>query len=88
MISMRENDVIATHCEAKGQRIHLRLKDGRTVSFAAADYPLLERASDNLLAKVKLCLGGRALRWEELDEDIWVASAVAGKHPRKKMVAA
>ena len=85
---MEEIEVIATRCEVKGRRILLRLKDGQTVSFAASHYPLLEKASDALLAKVKLRLGGRALRWEELDEDIWVASAVQGKHPRKKMMAA
>lgn len=85
---MKETEVIATRCEVKGRRVYLHLKDGRLVSFAAEDYPLLEKASDTLLGRVKLCVGGRALRWEEIDEDIWVAAAVAGKHPSKKLVAA
>ena len=84
---MEETDVIATKCEVKARRICLCLKDGRTVSFPCSHYPLLENASPSLLSKVKLRLGGRALRWEELDEDIWVASAVAGKCPRKLVAA-
>jgi hypothetical protein len=30
---------------------------------------------------VQLRVGGRALRWEELDEDIWIADAVLGLYP-------
>jgi hypothetical protein len=28
-----------------------------------------------------LRVGGRALRWEGLDEDIWVTDAVLGRYP-------
>jgi len=33
-------------------------------------------------------LQGRALRWESLDEDIWIDDAVAGRFPRPGQVAA
>jgi hypothetical protein len=41
-----------------------------------------------LLAKVKLAVGGRALRWDELDEDIQVASVMKGKFPKAHSIAA
>ena len=34
-----------------------------------------------MLEKVSLRVQGRALRWEELDEDIWVDDAVQGRFP-------
>ncbi len=52
------------------------------VSFPANKYPLLANSSAAELAQVKLRVGGRALRWESLDEDIWVEDAVAGRFPR------
>ena len=33
------------------------------------------------LADVQLRVGGRALRWESVDEDIWVTDAVLGRYP-------
>jgi len=48
--------------------------------LAGAPQPLLERAT--------LRLGGLALRWESLDEDIWVDDAVCGRFPRPRKVAA
>jgi hypothetical protein len=52
------------------------------VSFPAAKFPLLANAPQEELAKVSLRVQGRALRWESLDEDIWVDDAVAGRFPR------
>jgi len=54
------------------------------VSFPAAKYPLLAEAPQELLEKVLLRVQGRALRWEELDEDIWVDDAVQGRFPTAK----
>jgi Protein of unknown function (DUF2442) len=79
-----ETDVVATHCEVRNRRVYLRLSDGRGVDFPVSHYPLLAHASERLLSQVQLRLQGRALRWEALDEDIWVASAVAGKHPQQQ----
>jgi len=41
----------------------------------------LSSAPAKQLASVKLRVGGRALRWEDLDEDIWIADAVMGHYP-------
>ena len=78
----------ATRCRVEGRRVCLELADGRFVSFPAAKYPLLANAPQNLLEKVKLRLDGLALRWEELDEDIWVDDAVCGRFPRPKALVA
>jgi len=44
-------------------------------------YSRLADAPQELLEKVKLRVQGRALRWEELDEDIWIEDVVMGRFP-------
>ena len=75
-------ETIASRCWIEGRRIWIELTDQRVVSFPADKYPLLANSSDTELAQVKLRVGGRALRWESLDEDVWVEDAVAGRFPR------
>ena len=53
----------------------------------AAKYPRLAGAPQNQLEQVRLRRHGLALRWEELDEDIWVDDAVCGRFPRRKELA-
>ncbi len=73
---------IGIRCWVEGRRIWLELDDQRMVSFPAARYPLLADAPQELLEKIRLRVQGRALRWEELDEDIWVDDAAHGRFPR------
>jgi hypothetical protein len=77
-------ETVAVRCWVEARRVWLELADGRIVSFPASKYPLLADAPQNLLEKVKLRLSGLALRWEELDEDIWVDDAVCGRFPRPR----
>ena len=72
----------ALRCWVEGRRIWLELADQRLVSFPTTKYLLLANAPQPELEKVKLRLQGLALRWEELDEDIWVDDAVHGRFPR------
>jgi len=88
MVAETITETAATRCWIEGRRVCLELADGRLVSFPADKYPLLAKASQNLLQKVGLRLNGLALRWEELDEDIWVDDAVCGRFPRSKELAA
>ena len=74
-------DHAALRCWVEGRRVWLELDDQRLVSFPASRYPLLSEAPQELLEKASLRVQGRALRWEELDEDIWVADAVMGRFP-------
>jgi Protein of unknown function (DUF2442) len=82
MVSEQKIETAAVRCWVEARRIGLELADGRFVSFPAAKYPLLAKAPQNLLNQAKLRLDGLALRWEELDEDIWVDDAVCGRFPR------
>ena len=73
--------IVAKKAIVKDRVVHLWLVDGSTHSFPVAYYPRLASASDSALKKVKLRLGGKALRWEDLDEDIWIGHAVMGRYP-------
>lgn len=73
--------VVARRCWVEGRRVWLDLADERLVSFPATKYQRLAEAPQALLEAVHLRVQGQALRWEELDEDIWVADAVLGRFP-------
>ncbi|MCE0522332.1 MAG: DUF2442 domain-containing protein [Methylacidiphilales bacterium] len=73
--------IVAKKASVKDRVVHLRLADGSTHSFPVAYYPRLASASDAALKKIRLRLGGKALRWEDLDEDIWIGHAVMGRYP-------
>ena len=82
-----QRTLIATKVSIRNRAVHLELSDGSTHSFLVDYYPRLARVSDTALKKVKLRLGGKALRWENLDEDIWVTDAVTGQYPKKTSLA-
>ncbi|MBI5767422.1 MAG: DUF2442 domain-containing protein [Verrucomicrobia bacterium] len=82
MDSKPQATATAVRCWIEGRRVWLELSDQRMVSFPAVKYPLLANASPEELAKGTLRIQGRALRWESLDEDIWVDDAVAGRFPK------
>lgn len=73
---------VALRCWVEARRVWLELGDQRWISFPAAKYPRLADAPQKLLEAVQLRVRGRALRWEELDEDIWVDDAVHGRFPQ------
>ncbi|MBI2946961.1 MAG: DUF2442 domain-containing protein [Verrucomicrobia bacterium] len=87
METKETSPAVALRCWVEGRRIWLELADQRLVSFPATKYPLLADAPQAQLEKIKLRLQGLALRWEELDEDIWVDDAVHGRFPRAKSTA-
>jgi hypothetical protein len=77
-------DIKAIKVSVQKRMIHLMLLDGSTHAFPADYYPLLAQATNTQLKKVKMRLGGSALRWEALDEDIWIGDAVMGRYPKLK----
>ena len=79
--------IAALRAWVEGRRIWLELTDQRIVSFPATKYPLLANAPQAQLEGLKLRLQGLALRWEELDEDIWVDDAVHGRFPKEREAA-
>jgi hypothetical protein len=88
METKEKNETIAVRCWVEDGRVWPELADQRLVGFPASKYPLLSKTPQNLLEKVSLRLDGLALRWEELDEDIWVDDAVCGRFPRPRELAA
>jgi len=77
-----EQDIIATEVSVSERTVFLELADGSTHSFPVLYYPHLAQATDQQLSEVRLRVGGRALRWEGLDEDIWIADAINQNYPR------
>ena len=61
--------------------VWIELTDGRQVGVPTAKFPRLRNASDQDLAKVRVEARGKALRWEELEEDLLVEGLVAGRFP-------
>ena len=72
----------AVRCWIEDRRVCVELADERTISFPAAKFPRLAAATQELLNQVSLRVQGRALRWEALDEDIWIGDVLAGRFPK------
>lgn len=72
----------AVRCWIEGRRVCLELADERTIGFPASKFPRRAAATPEMLQQVMLRVQGRALRWENLDEDIWVRDVLAGRFPK------
>ena len=72
-------EVLALRAWVEGRTVFIELHDGRIFGFPAARFRRLRDASDEDLKKISIALGGAALRWEEVDEDITVRGVVAGR---------
>ncbi len=82
MDSVESSPAAAQRCWVTDRFVWLEFSDGRKSGFPACRYPILANAPQSLLEKVQLRVQGLALRWEELDEDIWVEDAVNGRFPQ------
>jgi len=74
-----DHNAIRAWCE-RGV-VWIELHDSRQIGFPTSKFPRLRNASDQDLAKVRVEARGKALRWEELDEDLLVEGIVAGRFP-------
>lgn len=72
-------EVCATRVWVEGRTIFVELTDERILGFPADRFKLLRNATDEKLQGVVLRLDGRALRWEELDEDITIQGILDGR---------
>ncbi len=59
------------------RKVWVELEDGREVGFPADKYQRLRNADNELLGKLCIEARGRALRWEELDEDLTIDGILA-----------
>ena len=74
-----EFESVATRAWVSNRIVFMELTDGRQTRFPAARFNRLAQATDEQLAEVTLRLGGSAMRWETLDEDITVTGAALGR---------
>ena len=74
-----ELEFMATRAWVVNRTVFMELTDGRQIGFPAARFHKLAEATDDQLAKVSLRLGGAALRWDSIDEDITVTGAAMGR---------
>ena len=74
-----EFEFVATRAWVANRIVFMELTDGRQIGFPAARFNRLAHATYEQLASVTLRLGGSAMRWEALDEDITVTGAALGR---------
>jgi len=72
-------DARAVRVWVDGRTVWIALEDGRTVGFPADKFRLLRDATEESLANVKIEARGKALRWNELDEDLTVEGILEGR---------
>ena len=77
--TVAEVEPVAVRVWVEKRMVYLELVDGRVFGFPADRFRILSASSDEDLQGVALELGGYALRWEKLDEDITVPGVVAGR---------
>jgi hypothetical protein len=66
----RKTEAVATRAWTEGRMVFVELTEQRIVGFPANRFHRLRDASEPELAEVQLEVGGTALRWESLDEDL------------------
>ena len=82
----QEIEAVATRAWTEGRMVFVELTDQRIVGFPANRFRRLQDASELELAEVRLEVGGTALRWESLDEDLTVEGVVSGRFQLPPMV--
>ena len=74
-----KTEPVALKVWVEKRMIYLELTDGRILGFPADRFRILSQASENQLKAVQIEVGGYALRWEELDEDLTLSAISNGQ---------
>lgn len=69
---------LAKSVEFADDLMHVFLTDGRIISVPVIWFPLLHEATSEQRAQYEIGGGGVSLHWPEIDEDLSVASFLAG----------
>nr|VFK17513.1 MAG: Protein of unknown function (DUF2442) [Candidatus Kentron sp. LFY] len=77
--AVSEIEPVAIRAWAEKRLIYVELTDGRIVGFPADRFKILSRAQESELQDVRVEVGGYALRWDALDEDLTVDGVLAGR---------
>ncbi len=69
---------VATDVRFEGERVIFVLSNGGELSFPVAAFPRLREGSPHERLAWKLRWGGRAVRWEGIDEDVSIQQLLVG----------
>lgn len=61
------------------QELHVRIKDGRTISVPLEWFPRLAQASVAERSDWRLIGAGEGIRWRRIDEDISISALLRGR---------
>lgn len=74
----KASEAIASEIWFDSSMIHIRLLDGREISVPLEWFPRLRDATDEQRNKWRLIGRGIGIHWDDIDEDISVASLLKG----------
>ena len=77
-LSVKTGEAMAADVRFDSAMIHVRLLDGREISAPLAWFPRLRDASNEQKNNWRLIGRGVGIHWEDIDEDISVASLLNG----------
>jgi len=69
---------LAKSVKFSNEMMEVTLTDGRIICVPVIWFPLLHEATPEQRSKYEIGGGGISLHWEEIDEDLSVASLLAG----------
>src|SRR5271156_5348147 len=72
-------DALAQSVSLTDDALVVELADGRTITVPIAWFPRLAQGTPIERANCRLIAGGEGIHWPDLDEDVSVASLLAGR---------
>lgn len=78
-MSISVDDAVAIGVVIDEREMHVRMKDGRTISAPLDWFPRLADASAEARANWRLIGAGEGIHWPQLDEDVSIAALLRGR---------
>lgn len=78
-MSTSVDDAVAVGVVIDERELHVRMKDGRTISVPLDWFPRLVDASAEDRADWRLIGAGEGIHWRRLDEDVSIAALLRGR---------
>ncbi|MFK0242818.1 DUF2442 domain-containing protein [Microbacterium sp. NPDC090281] len=78
-MSTSVDDAVAVGVVTDERELHVRMKDGRTISVPLDWFPRLVDASPDERADWRLIGAGEGIHWPQLDEDVSIAALLRGR---------
>jgi hypothetical protein len=78
-MSTSVDDALAVDVVIDDRELHVRMKDGRTISAPLDWFPRLAGASSADRADWRLIGAGEGVHWRRLDEDVSISALLRGR---------